>query len=268
MPYIGEWVDYHLNLGVDRITLYINEPGIEPYRNLLPHKEVEFVEWNRPMSEDFRPQIRAYDHFVMRNQREDDYTFLMDVDEYITPPTSNTQLPLSALMDKMRKLNRDGLVLPWICYNANGQLRYEDRPVVERFTQISPYYSTGAYIKSFFKNTSVLYVSSHLTRTKRTTVDQSDNDKVSPHYNEYGTSVFDYCKERGWWYLRHYYTKSWVEFVQRRVQNPRISRGHFQHPDLFFAYNPDMAYLKEDLVKSLSLFAPNDILGCVNASST
>ena len=253
--YVRDWADYHLNLGIDRITLYVHEQNTEPYRNILPYREVELVEWNYPIADDFRPQIRAYEDFAGKNQRDEDYTFFIDVDEYITPPANNAApQSLTALIDKMNDLNRDGFVMPWVNYNANGRLRYEDKPVVERFKQISPYRAYGANIKSFFKNSCVLRVSSHLTRTQRGTSDQSGSDNVSPHYNEYDMPSFDYCKERGWWYIRHYVTKSWAEFVYRRVLNPNITRKEFQNPYSFFNHNPELDYLKDELVESINFF--------------
>jgi hypothetical protein len=77
--YVGDWVDYHFDLGINRITLYIHESDTEPYRKKLPHKEIELIEWNFPLSENFSPQISAYNHFVARNQKDDDYTFLIDI---------------------------------------------------------------------------------------------------------------------------------------------------------------------------------------------
>ncbi len=254
IPYIQDWVEYHLNLGIDKITLYIHESETVPYKEILPHKEIELVEWNLPWTEHFRPQIRAYEHFAMKNQRDDDYTFFIDVDEYITPSINNITSPaLPDLVNKMTMFNRDGLALPWVYYNANGQLHYEDNPVTERFTKVSPFNKTGGYIKSFFKNTSIVSASIHLTRTKRGLVDQDGNDNVLPGYNEYGSSTLNFCKERGWWYIRHYFTKSWEEFVQRRVFNRGANSGRFLDPEKFFAHNPDLACFREELISKLNL---------------
>jgi Domain of unknown function. len=251
LPYIRHWVDYHLNLGVDKITLYIHESDIEPYREILPHNNVDFIEWNLHWSENCRPQIRAYDHFVSRNQQDNDYTFFIDIDEYITPP--NATSTLFSLVDRMVIFNRDGLALPWVYYNANGQIFYEDKPVTERFTTISPYNRTGGYIKSFFKNTGVVSVSIHLTRTKLGTVDQNGNDNLLPGHNEYGVPTFEFCQENGWWHIRHYFTKSWEEFVYRRMLNGNMNQGKFMHPNKFFDHNPDLAQHKNRLLELLDI---------------
>ena len=250
IPYIRHWVDYHFNLGVDRITLFIHESDPEPYRQILPYKEVELIEWNLHWRRNFRPQIRAYDHFIKLNQRDNDYSFFIDIDEYITAP-ANTSSSLSALVDKMAKFERDGFALPWVYYNANGHLHYEDKPVTERFTRISPYKRTGGYIKSFVKNTSIVSASIHLTRTKRGIVDQNGNDNVSQDHNEYGVPTLELCQKNGWWYIRHYFTKSWEEFISRRIFNSDVN-GRFLEPDKFFKHNPDLAYFKKQLIENIN----------------
>jgi hypothetical protein len=83
--YIEEFVNYHLNVGFDKIYIYDNE-DIPKYQNLLTKYSDNVVVIHMPFNNYYKPvQLFALDHFKLNYLTNDDITHVahINIDEFI-----------------------------------------------------------------------------------------------------------------------------------------------------------------------------------------
>ena len=141
--YIREWVEYYKNLGFTNIVLYDNNyDGEEHFEDVIG----DYIESGFVILKDYRNQkvcqIKAYNECYEEYGKLYDWIAFFDCDEFLTLKKRNTiEEYLSALYFK----RYDMIHINWMCYSDNDLVRYEDKPVLERFTTPLPYDTKVAY---------------------------------------------------------------------------------------------------------------------------
>lgn len=221
--YLDEWIMYHIGIGIDHIFIYDNgsknpiSEFIKKYPDNIQSK-ITVIDFS---GEYDNIQTDCYSHYLENYSQLSTWTAFIDADEFINIAHYNSINEFLRQYDKVSVIAMD-----FVEFNANGQVKYEDKPVRERFTKRSEVENPDYAPKVFVKCSRI--------------------DSFEIHYPMYCSKRFraiDTDKETSI-YLEHYYTKSFEEFkqkIQKGTCDPAWSRSLFE----FFKYNPDMEYLKE-----------------------
>ena len=147
-PYLKEWADHYLKLGVKKIYLYDNsvegDPRpIEVLGDLVKKGKVEIIDYTHTRD---GAQVKAYTDCYMRHYLEYAWIGFLDADELVRI-SGKTKLPTF-----LNKLKADVVVLSWRIMTDSGLLHYEPKPMSERFTvsKEKPSCDNGnEFVKSF-----------------------------------------------------------------------------------------------------------------------
>ena len=121
--YIKEWLDYHLKLGFDQIYLIDNGNN---GRIDTSDPRLHIIVDSSPSI-----QLRAY-NTIYGQLKLGDVMCVLDIDEFLSIDTNIDRFVRENLQDC------DCLRLSWQVYGDCGNVKYEKKPVLERFTTPSP----------------------------------------------------------------------------------------------------------------------------------
>ena len=257
--YLEEWINYHLQLGVDHIFIfedidssshgeitnkYASQVSLANISTILNAIDLKIV--NEYKVTKFRSPQRTYVYrglLYIKNNFNYDWCFIIDNDEFIT--LENEESTLSEVLSSYD--GYDAVVMSWKCYGANGLVNmpdYSKKGVLDTYTEsIKGYvpiikkkydkktvYNLRTYNISFFNDTHVPSENCNYCNT----VFEKDVDNIA--YSNI--------------YIRHYITKSWEEYLWKKR-----SRGYFmglaRSFNAFFKINPDMCDKQEELLSKI-----------------
>jgi len=231
--YLEEWVKYHIDIGVDKIHIYDNMSKI-PLQQEIDKLNIHYrskVEVSLVSIQDF-PQGDAYEQAFHTYREIVTWIAYLDIDEFLTIGT-DTALSLKQLL-KYYEGYRDigALFLCWKNFNANGHISYEDKSVVERFVEEIPneIFRDACVGKSIMRAYHALQSGvhypilrwGHLTKTNLV---QTYHAHTAPCYDKL--------------YIRHYYTKSYEEWLWKMKRGTCDYRARKKYSE-FFLYNPEL----------------------------
>ncbi|OHS98032.1 hypothetical protein TRFO_35636 [Tritrichomonas foetus] len=210
-PYLKEWVEYHLNLGIDKIVLYDNnkddsdQPYIDEIRKMT--NRVRFInKKNLPYN-----QNGWYTDFY-QTLKPDQWAFFIDIDEFVT---FSKNLTLEKYVQMADENKCDHIKINWIMYGNCGKLKKENGTQFERFpipTQPLTFIKNGrmenSHVKTFAKGgkngrfPSCHYISGNFTAC---------NGNLQPCRNDtpWISPVWDLA------YYRHYWSRSEEEYINK-----------------------------------------------------
>lgn len=261
--YIREWVEYYKNLGFTNIVLYDNNyDGEEHFEDVIG----DYIESGFVILKDYRNQkvcqIKAYNECYEEYGKLYDWIAFFDCDEFLTLKKRNTiEEYLSALYFK----RYDMIHINWMCYSDNDLVRYEDKPVLERFTTPLPYDKQVAY--NFPENNHIKSIVRGGLRKFEFTKASHTPDGVNKCCNNRGIA----CKGESPFekynfdeaYIRHFSTKTIEEYCDKLKRGfpdqvlDLQKAGAYLLETRFFRYNKvtreKLDYVKENLGIELSL---------------
>lgn len=134
--YLKEWIDWHHRLGVSKFFIYDNSrPGderpVEVLRDLVDEGLVDIIQWAQY---DTNCQPPAYNDCYARHGGEYAWIGFLDIDELVVLK-KHKSIPelLNGLSTKA-----DVVVMHWMMFGDSGLVRYDSRPMWERFTKPAP----------------------------------------------------------------------------------------------------------------------------------
>lgn len=220
--YLKEWLDYHLNLGFDKIVLLedynsdshedIVQKCVYPEKVLLLHQG--YLRGNR--------QIQYLNRQLKRVKNT--YCAFIDVDEFI-------QGDYKSLI-----INNNPYLIKGKCYGANKLIHQpqsykafkDDYKGLMEYDVPNKGYKIFAYVKDGFKISNI-----------------------------HGSLVMQKIPVKDLWY-DHYFTKSFTEWMNRLINISKGIRYGVNHANLeeFFKWNPELLYHKEieNYIKQIKLY--------------
>lgn len=264
--YIKEWLDWHVSIGFDHFFLADNnDNGYTPclesvVKDYIDRGVVTIVDFH-----DVHPiQPICYNKILEQYDEDYDWYAIIDVDEFISLPRDGDIKTFLSNFDDTAIV-----FLHWQYYGDNGLIRYEDKPVQERFTQpVSKNNGKTPFIKSLFRNRT--YMDNHTVKPFKVSSQHSvvkmfeDNDTLirrnclrelfvdnrTIETIPYNDREFDVA------YIKHFITKSLEEYMEIKrkrggalQKNQKIQYGRYD-PLRYFFYNettPDKErFLKEN----------------------
>ena len=146
-PYLREWCDHYLSLGVKKIFLYDNsrEGDERPAEVLTGYGDaVEIIDY---ASEGVGAQVRAYTDCYEKHGNEYGWIGFLDADELVR--VDGNDLPTY-----LNTMQADVVLLSWRIMTDSGLVHYDPRPMAERFTvaKDKPSLENGTeFVKSFVR---------------------------------------------------------------------------------------------------------------------
>lgn len=158
-PFILEWIAHNRAIGVTDFVIYTNDctDGTDALLDLLVEKGIVTARFDNPWKPDTagmsNPQFTAFKDAEERPEiQAADWLMPLDVDEFIDIRTGDGTL--AALFAALPGV--DTISIPWRLFGNDGQHRYEDAFVTERFHRAAierckkPYQALG--FKTMYRN--------------------------------------------------------------------------------------------------------------------
>jgi hypothetical protein len=204
--YIKEWLDYHLNLGFDLI--YLVDNGNNGTLDSLDAR-IKIIKDNQGAI-----QLKAY-NAIYGQLKLGDVMAVLDIDEFLSLDTNIDRFVRENLQDC------DCLRLSWQVYGDCGNVKYEKKPVLERFQTPSPIdckynldlpsgitenWHTKYFVRKTWKPTTLGIHNPAITFGISRNVLGEKVDSNSPFMKPIWEKAF----------VKHFLTKSTEEFKKRR----------------------------------------------------
>ena len=230
--YLLEWIDYHLNLGFDKIFLYDNnDPGNDSVYVLLASyiakQKVEVIDYRG--RKNF--QLVAYNECYKNYGCFFDWMAFIDLDEFITfGPQAGTD-NINVFLEGFKSF--DVIEINWMVYNDNGKIYREEGGVIERFPKpVDLSHPINKHIKSvvrtnrslgFVRNPHCVDGDLRITDDSMNVILESEPFK-EPSYKRL--------------YIRHYNTKTLEEFILCKIHRGAAdSEGNSWKYNLYLYYD-------------------------------
>lgn len=230
--YLDEWITYHLGIGFDHFYIYDNLSKV-PVKDFIQGKEyadkVTVIRWKGEVY----PQRKAYAHFLAEYGKETKWCLFIDTDEFLHITKEGVSTVGELLADYPEVA---AIFFTWQQYNANGHEHYEDKPVMERFTQKcgnKEWYDGKCIIRPKF-------------------VAEQHVHSCSPYYGFAFVDTHHHRKDykgrnhqRDVAVIDHFFTRSYEEWLEK-IERGSSDRNCLKKYNDFFDYNPDMVYLYDE----------------------
>ena len=248
--YLDEWIKYHLDLGIDHIFIYedidstshiditknYEQVSLSPVFNILTVAQRNEA---KRLKQQNRINVQnLYFKTMLKNLSDEgtyNWCFLIDIDEFIT--CKNLQEAVSLFS------NYDAFTMSWECYGACNHINKPAGGVLESY----PKKSNGFVDNDPIFHTKICF---NLKTYKSTNYWMNHQPSDSCKWCR---TDFSQDRRRDIFnsiYLRHYITKSWEEYIDKKYK-----RGYFigisRTDDFFFKINPELNCIKNELMEVL-----------------
>jgi len=256
--YLDEWIQYHLHLGIDHIFIF-EDIDSDSHAEIIS-KYIDKVTLASPLlilgasdKEKARELKRTHEWNIqhlyfrrgleyIRDNYQYDWCFVIDNDEFITIEENDDINSIISLYSSY-----DAFILWWKCYGACGYIKKPD-------------YTNGGVVSTYIQEMQGKIRNEDKSLFK-TCYNLKTYKKEYLYNQHYPTDECSWCNTElardksvltyKHIYLRHYITRSWEEYVWKKV-----SRGYpwggTRTMDFFFDVNPDMLPLKDELIGALN----------------
>lgn len=214
--YLIEFVEHYLNLGFDKIIIADNnnEPTILTVLD-------KYIKENKVQVLDFRGissfQVQLYSAFA--NLGVYKWCAYFDADEFLE---INAYLDIKSFLNEIEE---NAVLFQWINFGSNGEVHYNNKPLKERFPKpISPilYFKENCFLKSILRGGDYWkgsnFNGSHIpyfdeTNKHKNIYNLGGYNKLLPEEGSHLHCRYPLCYKYG--YLKHYYTKSFDEWITK-----------------------------------------------------
>lgn len=241
--YINEWIEYHKKLGFDKIVIYDNGGNGELKSNGIV--EVFDAPGNAI-------QLQAYNDYIQSQMSFNDWVLFCDIDEFLVLHGHKT------VKDFLKKYkNVDCVRLNWKVYGDCGQIKYENKPVIERFPDPAPedclYNDTiqgvreNNHVKNFYRRTfKPAQAGVHNTNVIGGVVVNTDNEHTI-------NGPFQDLHYEGAW-INHYICKSTEEWCKRRL-NKTDATGNQINNDSLIRWYKNLNVMNKEKEEMINAYA-------------
>lgn len=240
LKYIKEFVEYHLDLGFDKVIIGDNNDiDGERYEEILSdnidYDEVEIVDLRGKNTQ----QLVFYNN-IIRNYNYEWCAFI-DCDEFITFGEDSKFDQIKDFLDSNNEIK--AYALNWMVYGDNERVLAGYGDVVDRFKIAKPLDFKFHY--NFPEN---YHIKTILHKDVQCFFDRQPHNVVnfdeyhSPSGKKIENSPFNPNMEFNILYIRHFYTKSLEEWVNKKMKNKYADcvpsdKITYYPVDDFFIYN-------------------------------
>ena len=229
--YLDEWIQYHTNLGIQKIIL-IEDTGSRSHKKIVDkYDNVELI----PSTDIFSgsqmlsPVRQRYmvNWFVQKYAPENniDWGFDLDIDEYL-----HLEIPLIEFANRYK--DYPAVHLYWKCYNANGHYKRESGTQYELYANDSAVFSMG---KAQTKLAINIKKPSGVLKNIHQWESGVDVDEQIMTFSANSKALYKIA------WVDHFVTRSYEDWEIRIKDRPSLNSR--RNINTFWKYNPDMKRL-------------------------
>ena len=205
-PYFKEWIEWHLNQGVEKFYIYDNDSADNTRQVLEPYIKRGVVEYN--YFPGLQRQLPAYDDCLERHRTDTRWIAFIDIDEFIVP------IKDKSIPQFLSRFNDASVVeINWLIYGSGGAQKQTPGGVMERFKCHSkPDHILNRHVKSIVNPRRVYSVIGchEVARIKGKAFDS--------HGNTIKQNFRDRQPQQDVIRINHYAVKSYEEFLNKRAR--------------------------------------------------
>ena len=228
-PYLKEWLDFHILVGVTKFYLYDNGSTDNTTEILKPYIKsgiVEYTFW--PGKAMQRP---AYHDIINKHSFDTRWLALIDLDEFLVPVVHDT---IPEFLHSIKR-NFSQLVVTWVIYGSSGHIHKPDGLVMENFKHRAK--KTWGVKSIVNPRMLVEYRTLHVNFIAGWTID--NNGKRLGYINQtYAPPPYNLLR------LNHYYTKSYDEYIARLNRGSATTQttASYRNAEKFKEYDRNEIY--------------------------
>lgn len=212
--YLQEWIEWHLNLGVDNIFLVEDADSKSHIEIINKYPQVFIKNINDIITNDQRKEVQTKlcNYFVKYYKEDFDWIAHIDIDEYI-----NIRNDKSLKENLYNYKDATSILMIWENYNANGHIYRPEGKITDNYTTVCGSMGTDRkiWICKIFGNLN------------------KNPEWINCHYST------DFKKQNDI-YIKHYITKSFEDYCFRIYERGDMYRRVYRNLDMFFQVNPDI----------------------------
>lgn len=126
--YLREWIDYHLNLGFDKIIIYDNNhSGDNSQKNIIKSHSDKVIYKDFQGIFNCSQQSEAYTDAWINNSC--DWICFLDIDEFL-----DVKDEIHNFLSNPKFNNYNAINIPWLLYTDSDLVYNDYRPVLDRFS--------------------------------------------------------------------------------------------------------------------------------------
>jgi hypothetical protein len=225
-PYIIEWIEYHLLVGIQKFFIYDNESTDNLWEILQAYIKEDIVEYTFFPGK--RQQMSVYNDAIQRFRYKSFWIAFIDIDEFIVSVTPPPPLAAGTITQFLRDFeDAPGIEINQVVYGSSGHRKKKEGLVIERFKDHAEYeFYDNRAVKSIVNPRRVCYMASaHVAEyfNGECSVDSDKNKTAIPPLNR--TPLHHKIR------INHYATKSFEEFVSRIELGRASSPGKMRPQD-------------------------------------
>lgn len=232
--YIKEWINYHLNLGFDKIFIYDNNDSCtEKISEIIQNESVEIYEWFDRKA----IQSVAYTDCYNNHRSEFDWILYIDIDEFVVLEHVKN---IKEFLSQEIFSNTNIIRLNWMHFTDNNELDVinNNYNVFNRFKERVKYFK-DCYGKSFIHTKlDIKYtISSHGYCNKKDLKD-AVNAIGEKCLNESCVVSYTPVYKNAW--INHYRTKTIGEYIRQKYFRGDASQANsnrYNNLEFFFETN-------------------------------
>lgn len=210
-PYLEEWLEYHLIKGVEHFYIYDNGSTDNTHWILNRYQELGLVTWETMTHVPI--QFKAYQKCIDEHKKDTLWCAFIDIDEFIATKTGTIPEFLNALPPET-----SALAIHWVLFGSSFQAKKHSGYVIERFFMRAK--EPNRHVKSIVK---LAETHSPNKNPHCFVVDfKVRNEMLVTLPSQYAT--FDSPTAEMIW-INHYHTKSYVEYIDRKILYPTSKTG-------------------------------------------
>jgi hypothetical protein len=253
-PYMEEWLDYHILLGIEHFYLYNNFSDDEYREVLSPYIKqgiVTLIDW--PIE---HGQKSAYRDCYQKYADETNWIGYIDIDEYVCPKYEST---IGEWLKKYRLY--PGVLICWKIFGTSGRLEHDPRRlIIEQYTKSWPYpVDVG---KSFFNTSYNLgYINAHCAYAF---VRLFGVKAYIPPVNEYKKFLwfwrhhYPLFSRESVIQINHYWSKSYKNYIEKTHKGSVLSvdsaRDRIEKAEEIFRYSELMNISADYTIQRFLIF--------------
>ena len=152
--YISEFVNHYKKLGYNNIIIYDNndidgERFEEVIQDEIDSGFVKMVNFRSYRGKKDDTQLDAYYDCYRRFNSQCNWISFFDIDEFLyIMPVDGKNLTIQEMLDRPAYNHCENVKINWKSYSDSEKLYYENKPVTERFTQLSRFGYEFGNVKS------------------------------------------------------------------------------------------------------------------------
>lgn len=202
-PYLEEWIKWNVEvLKFSEVLLYANNWNEDTDWSFISHYPVKVITFDGQVQ-----QLNAYNDCLRKFSNEFDFIAFFDCDEFLV---LKEDAYISQFLKRCEQFKC--ICVNWKLFGSNGLEKYEDKPVVQRFTRSQ--LGTNEHIKTIVNTKldteiAVKFKNPHFTNVP----------SVAPDKKRLVVGPFNYDGDDKIAYLAHFCTKSREECWKRRSMN-------------------------------------------------